>query len=86
MQTASRVIGHLAEADTAGTGSAILDLDRADDENFAVMAASATAGERIVWLRQMISVSSTSTRPARALRPAATMLRRSLAAISQADL
>jgi hypothetical protein len=48
MQTASRVIGHLAEADPAGAGAAILDLDRADDENFALMAASATAAERIV--------------------------------------
>ena len=48
MQAVSRVIGHLAEADAAGTGTAILDLDRADDEDFALMAAPATAGERII--------------------------------------
>src|ERR1700758_1290663 len=35
VQTASRVIGHLAEADTAGAGAAILDLDRRDDEDLA---------------------------------------------------
>jgi len=37
-------------------------------------------------LRQTISVSSTSTRPASGLRPGASMLRRSLAQISQAVL
>ena len=48
MQTVSRVIGHLAGADAAGAGAAVLDLDRADDQDFAPMAASATAGERVV--------------------------------------
>jgi hypothetical protein len=84
MQAGSRVIGHLTEPDAAGAGPAVLDLDRADDEDFALMAAAATAVT--VLLRQTISVSSTSTRPASALRPGAIMLRRSLAAISQADL
>ena len=49
VQAANRVIGHLFEADTAGAvglqptgstrGATILDLDRADDEDLALMAA-----------------------------------------------
>src|SRR5271170_1292221 len=48
VQIASRVIGHLAEADTAGAGSAILDLDRPDDEDLALMTATAATRERII--------------------------------------
>ncbi len=48
VQAPGRVVGHLAEPDAAGAGPAVLDLDGADDENFALMAASAAAGERIV--------------------------------------
>ena len=48
MQAGGRVIGHLGEPNAAGAGAAILDLDRAGDEDFALMAASATAGERVV--------------------------------------
>src|SRR6516164_10064546 len=47
VQAASRVIGHFAKADT--TGTAILDLDGAGDEDFALMAASAATGDRIVF-------------------------------------
>jgi hypothetical protein len=52
-----------------------------------VMAAPATTGQRIVFaLRQAISVSSTSTRPASGLRSGASMLQRSLAQSSHAVL
>ena len=86
VQAASRVIGHFAKADTAGTGAAVLDLHRTGHEDFAFMAASAAASEGSFLLLQMISVLSTSTGPASGLRPGATMLRRSLANIRQADL
>ena len=48
MEAGGRVIGDLAEADTAGARPAVLDLDGADDEHFAPMAAPATARDRIV--------------------------------------
>ena len=47
MKTGSRIIGDLAEANAAG--AAILDLDGADDQDFALMAASAATGDRIVF-------------------------------------
>ena len=86
MQALCRVVGDLGKADAAGAGAAVRDLDGADEEDFALMAAPAAAGRGSFLLRQTISVSSTSTRPARGLRPAATMLPRSLAQISQAVL
>src|SRR5215469_670462 len=48
VQAASRVIGHFAKADTAGTGATVLDLHRTGDEDFALMAASAATSEGIV--------------------------------------
>ena len=48
MQALGRVVGHLGEPDAAGSGTAVLDLDGADDQHFALRAAAAAAGERIV--------------------------------------
>ena len=44
-----RVIGDLTEADAAGAKPAVLDLNGADDQHFALMAAPAAAGYRIVF-------------------------------------
>ena len=49
MEAGGRVIGDLAQADAAGTKAAVLDLDGADDQHFALMAAPATARDRIVF-------------------------------------
>ena len=49
MKAGGRIIGDLAEADATGTAAAILDLDGADDQHFALMATSATTGDRIVF-------------------------------------
>ena len=49
METGGRVISNLAEADAAGAKPAFLDLDGTDDQHFALMAAPATAGYRIVF-------------------------------------
>ena len=48
VQAGGRVIGYFFETDAAGAGSAVLDLDGADDQDFAPAAAPAAAGERIV--------------------------------------
>ena len=48
MQAVGRVVGHLGEADAAGSSPAVLDLDGADDQHLALMAASAAAGERVM--------------------------------------
>src|SRR3954451_3706153 len=48
MQTIGRIVGHLLEADATGAGPAILDLDGADYEYLALMAAPAAAGQGIV--------------------------------------
>ncbi len=85
MQTAGRVVAHLGETDAAGT--AILDLDRTDDDDLALVTASATTSHRtMLYCGRAISVSSISTSPASGLRFGATMLWRSLAQITQADL
>ena len=86
MKAGCRIIGDLAQANAPGAAAAILDLNGTDDQDFALMAASAATGDRIVLLRQAISVSSTSTMPASGLRPGASMLRRSLAQSSHAVL
>jgi hypothetical protein len=49
MQASSRIIGDLAEADAAGTATAVLDLNGADDQHFALMAAPATPADGIVF-------------------------------------
>ena len=46
MQAAGRVVGHLGETDAAGT--AILDLDRTDDQDLALVTAPAATGHRIM--------------------------------------
>ena len=48
MQAVCRVVGDLAETDAAGAGTAVRDLDGADEEDFALMAATAAAGHGIV--------------------------------------
>jgi hypothetical protein len=48
MQAAGRAVGHFAQTDAAGSSPAILDLDSADDQHPALMAAATTTGERIV--------------------------------------
>jgi len=49
VEAGGRVISDLADADAAGAKSAVLDLDGADDQHFALMAAPATARDRIVF-------------------------------------
>ena len=49
VEAGSRVISDLAEADAAGAKAAVFDLDSADDQHFALMAAPATARDRIVF-------------------------------------
>jgi hypothetical protein len=48
VQTGGRVIGYLFEPDAARTGTIVLHRDGADDQDLALAAAPATAGERIV--------------------------------------
>ena len=47
VEAGGRVIGDLAEADAAG--AAVLDLDSADDQHFALVATPATASDRVVF-------------------------------------
>ena len=49
VEAGGRVISDLAEADAAGAKPAVFDLDGADDQHFALMAAPATAGDRIIF-------------------------------------
>src|SRR6266850_5696717 len=49
MEAGGRVIGDLAEADAAGTKATVFDLDGADNQHFALMAAPAAARDRIVF-------------------------------------
>ena len=49
MEAGGRVIRDLAQADAAGTKAAVLDLDGADNQHFALMAAPAAARDRIVF-------------------------------------
>ena len=53
VEAGGRVIGHLAQADAAGAEAAVFDLDGADDQHFALMAAPATAGNRVVFLSDL---------------------------------
>src|SRR5215218_5900596 len=86
MQTIGRIVGHLLEADATGAGSAVLDLDGADHENFALMAAPAAAGQGIVLAAADDLGFVDFDEPGQGARSLATMLRRSLAHNSQADL
>ena len=49
MQAGGRIIGHLAQTDAAGAGTAVLHLNGADNQHFALMAAPAAARQRIVF-------------------------------------
>ena len=49
MKAGGRIIRDLAEADAPGAAATILDLDGADNQHFPLMAASAAAGDRIVF-------------------------------------
>ena len=49
MEAGGRVIRDLAQADAAGTKAAVLDLDGADNQHFALIAAPAAARDRIVF-------------------------------------
>jgi len=48
VEAGGRVVGHLAQANATGAKAAVFDLDGADDQHFALMAAPATAGDRVV--------------------------------------
>ena len=49
VQAAGRVIGHLAQPDAAGPSTAVHDLDCANDKDLSLVAATATARQRIVF-------------------------------------
>src|ERR1700739_2417990 len=49
MKAGGRIIGNLAEADAPGAAAVILDLDGADDQHLALIAASAATGDRVVF-------------------------------------
>ena len=49
MEAGGRVVGHLAQANATGAKAAVFDLDGADDQHFALMAAPATAGDRVAF-------------------------------------
>ena len=49
VEAGGRVIGDLAEADATGAEAAVFDLDCADDQHFALMAAPAAAGDWIIF-------------------------------------
>ena len=85
MQAVGRIVGHLVQADAAGAGAAVLaPRRRRRSASCPDGCARRRRSAGSFLLRQGISVSSTSTRPASALRPGATMLRRSLPHSSQA--
>jgi len=50
VEAGGRVIGDLAEADATGAEAAVFDLDGADDQHFALMAAPAPARDRVVFV------------------------------------
>jgi hypothetical protein len=86
MKAGGRIIADLAEADAAGTAAAVLDLNGADDQQFALMAAPAASGDRIVFAAAgdfgFVQLDKSGKRAA----PWASMLRRSLAQSSHAVL
>ena len=72
--------------ETNAPWSAASDFDRANDAHFALGGAPAASCDRIILGPQGSVVSSTSAMPPSGERDGATMLRRSLAASSHADL
>ena len=86
MQAIGRIVGHLLQADAAGAGPAICNLDGADHEYLALMAAPAAAGQGIVLAAAHDLGFVDLDEPGQGLRSLATMRRRSLAHNSQADL
>lgn len=85
MQAGGRVVGQFGKTDAAGSGTTLLDLDGADDQHFALVAAPA-AGQRLVLAAAgdlgFVDLDQARERVA----VGATMLRRSLPQISQAVL
>ena len=79
------VVGQFGKTDAAGSGTTLLDLDGADDQHFALVAAPA-AGQRLVLAAAgdlgFVDLDEARERVA----VGATMLRRSLPQISQAVL
>jgi hypothetical protein len=86
MEAGGRVIGHLAQADATGAQPAVFDLDGANDQHFALMAAPATDRDRVIFAAAsdfgFIYLDETGERAG----PGASMLQRSLAQISHAVL
>ena len=86
MKAGGRIVGDLAEADAPGAAAAILDLDGADNQHFPMAAASAAAGDRIVFAAAgdfgFIHLDKTGKRAA----PRASTLRRRLAQSNYAGL
>src|ERR1700731_595206 len=78
VEAGGRVISDLAEADAAGATPAVLDLDGADDQHFALMAAPATARDRIVFAAARDLCFIHLDEAGQGLRPGASMLQRSL--------
>jgi hypothetical protein len=50
VEAGGRVVNDLAEVDAAGAKPAIFGLDGTDNQHFALIAAPATAGDRIVFI------------------------------------
>ena len=48
MQTVGRIVGHLGQPNAAGPSAAVLNLDGADDQYLALMAASSAAGHGVM--------------------------------------
>ena len=79
MQAAGRVIGHVAQPDAAGPAPLSTTSTAPTTRTFPWWLRPPPSISGSFLLRQLISVSSTSTRPASGLRSGASMLQRSLA-------
>ena len=86
MQAIGRIVGHLLQADATGADPALRDLDGADHEYLALMTAPAAASQGIALTAADHLGFVDLDEPGQGLRLLATMLRRSLAHNSQADL
>src|SRR3979490_970609 len=77
MQAIGRIIGHFGETNAAGAGTAVLDLDGADDQHFTLMAASAAAGHGIMLAADASRCArSPTTHATPTIRPTASRSRR----------